>query len=302
MTVSIIVPTYNGIRKLPGILECLAQQSFKDFETIVVIDGSTDGSSEMLAGMKTNLQLKILERENGGRSTVRNYGAAMAGGELLIFFDDDMLPSEHCVETHVSFHEGHRDSIVTGAQIFTDDGDFFSTYKNSISNSWANTMKKYAEHPMPPDQLYLTAANFSISKQLFRELGGFDERLTDAEDFDLAVRASKKGIKIYYRHDAFAWHKDNVDLVAYIKRLREYEKAHAKLRTIKSDMYSDVALRKPVQLKGFKKLAFSFFAHPFWLKMAGSEKFTSLLPVNMRQRLFDIVTHAYGVFFTRRSL
>src|SRR5206468_10641402 len=115
MTVSVIVPTYNGAHKLNGVFEALQREIFKDFELIIVIDGSTDNTLEVINNYKSNFdRIKIVTRANGGRSKVRNTGAKAATGDLLIYFDDDIRPDPDCVKLHVDHHVKYSNSILTG--------------------------------------------------------------------------------------------------------------------------------------------------------------------------------------------
>lgn len=116
--ISVIIPTFNGFHKIMRILKKLEQQSKKPDEVIVVVDGSTDETVRLLQQKQFSFKaFKIIERENGGRSKVRNKGAKEAGGDLLIFFDDDMLPEPDCVAIHFQHHEKFSGSILMGTQI-----------------------------------------------------------------------------------------------------------------------------------------------------------------------------------------
>src|SRR5262245_26527586 len=109
MTVSVIVPTYNGAHKILSLLRALEKQTRLPEEVIVVIDGSTDGTSDLLRQNTFALPgLRIIEQLNGGRSKVRNRGAKEAKSELLIFFDDDTVPTEACIEHHLLHHESQK--------------------------------------------------------------------------------------------------------------------------------------------------------------------------------------------------
>jgi glycosyltransferase involved in cell wall biosynthesis len=304
MSASVIIPTYNGKHRLANVLHSLSGQTIKEFEVIVVIDGSTDGTEEWLKALKTDLHLSIHVQENKGRAAVRNKGASLAKGELLIFFDDDMRPESSCVEEHLKHHKVYFNSIMTGAQI--DDYNAattdFQKYKCWISRNWVRRLIQENGKPLPLDQLHLTAANFSLPKALFKQLGGFDEALRDAEDFDLAVRAFQSGIPVYYNHNAFAWHDDFVTLRTYIKRLREYNQAHQKLRAIKPAVYKDVSLRKPVVLTGLKKQVFSFFTMPLWIRLIEPHNRLLVLPKRVRYKVYDLITTSQGVFFPEHTL
>ena len=117
-TVSVIIPTFNGAHKLANIFKALKAQTFSDFELVVVVDGSNDNTKEVLDQYKKEFQnCKVIYQQNGGRAKVRNAGAKEAGGDLLIFFDDDMLPEPDCVAIHFQHHEKFSGSILMGTQI-----------------------------------------------------------------------------------------------------------------------------------------------------------------------------------------
>src|SRR6185369_7237614 len=96
MKASVIIPTYNGAKKIAVTLDALCKQTAEDFETIVVIDGSTDNTLEVAQQFSSKLQeLRIIQRPNGGRAVARNTGAAEAKTGVLIFFDDDVEVPEN---------------------------------------------------------------------------------------------------------------------------------------------------------------------------------------------------------------
>lgn len=89
-SVSIIVPTYNRVQDLPKIVNTILQQSYSDFELIIVNDGSKDNTEEVLRGLKSiDSRIKVVNKSNGGVSSTRNAGIEKALGEFLIFVDDD---------------------------------------------------------------------------------------------------------------------------------------------------------------------------------------------------------------------
>jgi GT2 family glycosyltransferase len=305
MSITVIIPTFNGAKKLSNILNALTHQTVKDFEIIIAVDGSTDETKEILVKNDFGVNYKVFYQENSGRSIIRNNAARQSSGDLLIFFDDDMRPLHNCIETHIKHHQKYPRSILTGAQIddYQNASTDFLKYKCWLSREWVKPLLQFKNQPLPSENLHITAANFSISKELFFKLDGFDERLTDAEDFDLAIKAFKANISVYYNHNAFAWHDDLVTVNSYIKRLRQYQVAHQTLRHLKPELYSGIQLREPVQLKGLKKLFFSFFLNKPLLKLINSSPSDlRFIPRKFRFKLYDLITTAYGVFFTDRPL
>src|SRR5690349_10264796 len=228
---SVIIPSYNGGHKIGYVLIALLEQSLSDFELIVVIDGSTDNTREVLNEYRYRFgNFQIITQNNGGRSAARNAGARCATSEVLIFYDDDMIPYPKSVEQHVDFHK-RNPGIVCGdmIEIVGKHRTDIQNYKARLTEKWTS---KYAEglNRMDGDGLYFTAANCSMKRVLFNELNGFDETLTDAEDYELASRARAMGIPVYFDRSIKAVHNEQITCRSYIMRLREYSAAHAKLR------------------------------------------------------------------------
>jgi glycosyltransferase involved in cell wall biosynthesis len=104
LTVSVIVPTYNGSHRILNVLRALEDQTVSDFEVIVAIDGSEDRTKEVLENHRVKLnRFKVIEQTNKGRASIRNFGAGKADGDLLIFYDDDMRPASDSVAKHLDF-------------------------------------------------------------------------------------------------------------------------------------------------------------------------------------------------------
>ena len=105
-SITVIIPTYNGAKKVVNCLHSLEKQTFQNFETIVVIDGSTDDTKAILEATKWNLKdFKVIFQENKGRACVRNTGAKHAKGDVLVFLDDDMRLEATGVEKHLLHHQ-----------------------------------------------------------------------------------------------------------------------------------------------------------------------------------------------------
>jgi len=303
MKVSVIIPTYNGAHKLPGLMQSLQRQTYSGFETIVVVDGSTDDTIKTLNTVKAAFSsFKIIEQENKGRAAVRNRGAAEAGGDLLLFFDDDMLLSDNCIKKHIEHHESYPNSILTGGleEPEKEKPSDFDMFKVHLNKKWTKPFGHKGSIPIPIDNPYLTAGNLSLSSALFHKLNGFDERLTDAEDYDLAIRSVRDNIPLFYNAEAYAWHNEDVSCLTYVKRLRQYATAQEKLVKLKPSLYSN-SIRRPQPPDGLKGMVFKQLCAKRWIQYidAGTLKW---LPQPVRFKLYDMIVTANGSFFPDKVL
>ena len=101
--VSIIIPVYNAKKYLANTLDSVIKQTYKNLEIILVNDGSTDNSKDICESYaKIDKRIKVINKENGGVSSARNYGLALAKGEYISFVDSDDFLFENMIETLVN--------------------------------------------------------------------------------------------------------------------------------------------------------------------------------------------------------
>lgn len=297
--VSVIVPTYNGENKIVKALESLERQTFRDFETIVVVDGSTDRTQTILKNRKFNLpSLKVIYQENKGRSGSRNRGAKEAQADLLLFLDDDMRLEEEGIAKHLAFHQSNKNPLLLmGAAL--EDVALMKTdiqrYRATLSRKWSTISEKTLK-PLTKDNFFLMAANFSIPKKIFDTLEGFDEKLTDAEDYDLGKRAMEQEMPIYFDGTIIGWHDDFITCKSYIKRQQQYQKAHEKLKALYPERYAESQYNYTVPT-GIKKLIYRFFAGHFWVNMIDGVNVLRIFPKILRYKIYDIIITANAIHF-----
>ena len=304
MKISVIIPTYNGAKKIFKLLDSLSIQTLIPEQIIIVIDGSSDGTYELLLNYQNNLinsnNLKIIRQSNKGRSITRNSGVNHASHDLLIFIDDDMILDINFISAHFTHHSIFKNSLVTGPQVNLDSNSPFDKFRNMLSHRWSSEFIKYDNLPLPDNITYLTAANFSILKFNFFNLRGFDEQLKDAEDFDLAYRAKLTNYDIFYLHNAFAWHSDNINFSNYIKRFRDYKSSHRILLNSKYELYKNHPDLRNYEPPLFKKIIFSVFSNIFSIKLMENRIFLSLLPQFILNKLYDLILTSNGIVYPER--
>ncbi len=201
--VSVIIPAYNSGEYIPDSLDSVFNQTFKDLEIIVVDDGSTDHTLEVVERFGT--KIRLIKQSNGGAPAARNHGFSISKGKFIQFLDADDLLSPRKIEVQVNVFRGKEDCIANGRW-----GRFYS-------NDPLNEKVQWGPHPSLQEDLnpveWLCKTHMSQTacwltpRTLIEMAGPWDESLVinqDGEFFTRVVSASKKvyfcdEAKIYYR-------------------------------------------------------------------------------------------------------
>jgi GT2 family glycosyltransferase len=217
---SLIIITYNQLEYLKEQIESTRCQSTSyAFEVIVVNDCSNDNTEEYLGNLDDIDNLTAVNNpRNMGRAEARNIGAARASGDIFIFVDGDLRLSENFIESHVAFHESN-DGVALGKVVFRHRGGFC----RYLQRTGAPRIPEAPELPFR----YFVSWNFSVKKDSFQELKGFDTGFLTSfynmgEDLELGYRIHKSGTKIYYLPSALAVHIEKPDLKNLIEKRYAY--------------------------------------------------------------------------------
>lgn len=288
---SLIIPTYNGATKILNSLRSIQKQDLMFAEVIVAIDGSPDKTGEVIQEAHIEIEgLRVIEQENKGRAAARNSGARVAEGDLLLFLDDDLRLEIDVVQKHLHHHQAHQNSILVGNldealhAAFEIAQTDVQKYKAQLSRKWMNelgTEKTQLKRP------FITAAHFSIPKTLFESLGGFNDGLRDCEDYELALRAAKAGVPIYFDPTIIGWHYDFITARSYARRLEEYNKAYAKVVELHG-----LPRKEP---HSWKSIAYFFFSFDSWLKAIDRNSLL-WLPKGLRYKVYAVIFHSHTIF------
>jgi len=191
-TVSVIIPTFNRLPYLKCALRSVEEQTFRNFEVLVLDDGSTDGTVGFLRGYAPNFSFRWFSFQHKERSHLRNFGAHDAKGEFLAFLDDDdeWLPEK--LEKQVKFLEQNPDVglVYTRTKVINSEGDLrkkITTLHKKLYDDQAKRGHRYS------DLAYLTVmftSTVMIRRSLFLNVGGYDEQCPPKEDLDLYLRCS----------------------------------------------------------------------------------------------------------------
>ena len=196
--VSVVIPCFNGEAYLSQTLDSVVKQSFCNYEIIVIDDGSTDSTSDIVIEFQKRFSSKIKYylQENQGVAVARNSGIRNARGEYIAFIDADDEWTADKLQAAVEVLDANSDVILvhTKVQYISEKGELLETVAHKTENQSGRLFKK----------LYLRKANIATSSVIFRrgvvERGAiFDENLTrlGCEDRDFWLQVSKIGIIAY---------------------------------------------------------------------------------------------------------
>lgn len=188
MRFSVIVPLYNKVPYIEKALRSVLSQTFKDYEVIVVNDGSSDNSlsvAEKVLSVVGNA--RIINQENTGVSTARNNGIAAANGEYICFLDADDWWEPPFLEEMDRLIKDYPDAGLYCTNYYYVHNRR-SVLKLDITTGYFNYCKEYAKSLC----MSATSSSSCISKAVLTEMGGFKVQLKLGEDFDLWIRIALK--------------------------------------------------------------------------------------------------------------
>lgn len=181
--VSVIIPTFNRARLLPRAIKSVLCQTLRDFECIVVDDGSTDRTDELPVLKNADSRIRYVKLpENRGVSAARNTGVDATSARLLAFLDSDDEWLPHKIEKQVRWLERNRDfSIVQTREIWIRNGKRVNAPK---------THEKFMGDLFDASlgRCMITPSSVLLTRALFKECGGFNESLPACEDYDLWLK------------------------------------------------------------------------------------------------------------------
>lgn len=187
-SLSVIIPAYNYGRFIAEAIESVLVQTMRPVEIVVVDDGSTDDTAEMVA--RFGDAVKYIRQENAGVCIARNRGVAESNGELIAFLDADDIWEPTKLEKQVAkFAEDARIGLVhCGMREFdSESGETIAMHLDGMEGSVADALLLW-EQPV----IVGPGGTIMVSRKAFDEAGGFDPRMACGEDWDLCYRIARK--------------------------------------------------------------------------------------------------------------
>lgn len=194
--VSIIIPVYNSAEYVSDAIQSALDQTYKNIEIIIVDDGSTDRSWEIIESYKWKYPniIKSFKQENKGACSARNKGAILSNGQILQFLDSDDILIQNKIEEQIIY----LDKIIDGEVLFCNTLNFQGKNLNNISKSDDYNINGYL---LLNDAIYkklVLTPCILIKKEVFINNGMFKENLIRAQEHEFNVRLMSRGIKYYY--------------------------------------------------------------------------------------------------------
>jgi len=220
---SIIIPTYQGAASIGRLVEsiCNSAQTLgleKKLEIVVVIDGSTDNTYELLSSVSLNVHMQIIEQQNAGLAQTRNRGIDAATGNLLWHLDDDMEIETTCMAQHL-LNQRQPNTIRMGSLKTKGEPSILLEHVNKFYQQRHLRLNANSECVEPLD---FTCSNTSGSAEIFANFRfNNDFRGYGMEDYELATRLNKAGIPIIYEPLAEAVHHYDHTFTGFCKSMYE---------------------------------------------------------------------------------
>lgn len=198
--ISVLIACYNAQDYVALAIQSVLQQSFQDFEIVVVDDGSTDGS-RLAVEQISDPKLRLITQENKGASTARNAAFAASRGDYVIYFDADDLMHTYHLEGLAKRSDGERGCIAFSPWVRFRGEDLPTKFEVRPSQQDMTGPDWLATEWLDARQM-MQSAMFLLPRTFVEQFGGWDERLTLNDDFEFLGRILSKAKKMVYAPDA----------------------------------------------------------------------------------------------------
>jgi glycosyltransferase involved in cell wall biosynthesis len=224
MFFSIIIPVYNRPDELRELLVSLTQQTFQNFEVLVIEDGSSVKADAVVAAFTEKLNIRYFFKENTGQGFTRNYGFERAKGDYFVIFDSDALIPKHYFEVVAMHLSTNWLDAYGGPDAAHPD---FTPVQKAISYSMTSPFttggirgsKKNLGGTFHPRSF-----NMGLSRKVWEKIGGYKlSRM--GEDIEFAIRIIENGFKTGLIPEAFIYHKRRTNFGQFFRQLRFFGRA-----------------------------------------------------------------------------
>jgi glycosyltransferase involved in cell wall biosynthesis len=266
MFFSVIIPVYNRPDEVAELLESLAVQTFKNFEVIIVEDGSTLVCRESVEKFTGRLTVQYFYKPNSGPGDSRNFGALHSAGDCLIFLDSDcIVPQQYLQAIEHSLNESPCDAFGGPDAAHPK----FNRMQKAVSYAMTSflTTGGIRGGKRQMEKFHPRSFNMGVRKNVFQQIGGFSA-MRYGEDIDLSIRLFEAGYTLRLFPDAFVYHKRRIDMKKFFWQV--YHSGCARI---------DLYLKHPSSLRAVHFMPAIFTLGCLFLCVASFWKIWFVLPL-----------------------
>ncbi len=220
MRYSVIIPVFNRPDELRELLDSLTRQTYQNFEVLVIEDGSTNKSDQVVADFAGKLSIRYFCKENSGQGFTRNYGFERATGDYFVIFDSDALVPSHYFAVVSEYLAKYWLDAYGGPDAAHPD---FTPIQKAISYSMTSPFTTGSKKNLG-GTYHPRSFNMGLSRKVWETIGGYKlSRM--GEDIEFAIRIIEHEFKTGLIPDAFIYHKRRTSFGQFFRQLRFFGRA-----------------------------------------------------------------------------
>ena len=217
MKYSFIIPVYNRPDEVDELLDSLTRQTIRDFEVVVVEDGSSVPCKEVVDKYADRLTIHYYNKANSGPGQTRNYGVERANGEYMLILDSDcILPEKYLEMVEADLLSQKADAFGGPDQAHESFTDVQKAINYAMTSFFTTGGIRGGKKKL--DKFYPRSFNMGVRKDVYQALGGFS-KMRFGEDIDFSIRIFKGGYQCRLFPEAWVWHKRRTDLKKFFKQV-----------------------------------------------------------------------------------
>lgn len=287
---SVIVPVYNRVDEINDLLESLSAQTCRDFEVIIVEDGSTEPCGDLVRSFAGKVDVRYFYKPNEGRSIARNYGIDRSSGDYLVFFDSDcVIPRDYFAILSAELDRQPLDCF--GGPDAAHES--FTPVQKAISFAMTSflTTGGIRGGKVQMEKFVPRSFNMGYSRKVYDTVGGFREMFS--EDIDMSTRIRQAGFSIGLIHPAHVFHKRRVDFARFWRQVYVFGMSRITLKLLYPDSLKLVhTLPALAVIIGALLLILGIFVTPWFLLPIGIYLLAIFLSAWIATRSFGIALRA----------
>ena len=217
MKYSFIIPVYNRPEEVDELLDSLTHQTFRDFEVLVIEDGSAIPCKDIVEKYDDLLSIKYFVKPNSGPGETRNYGAERAEGEYLLILDSDcIVPPTYLEAVEAELNRESADAFGGPDRAHSSFSDIQKAINYAMTSFFTTGGIRGGKKKM--DKFYPRSFNMGVRAEAYQALGGFS-KMRFGEDIDFSIRIFKNGYRCRLFPEAWVWHKRRTDFRKFFKQV-----------------------------------------------------------------------------------